>query len=68
MSTADNALACAEACRRAQEVVARARRGDALPDELHVELQALRAAGDGERLRCFTRTVQKAIEAPRSPN
>jgi len=62
MSTADNAAACAQACHQAQELVAEVRKGQALPDALHSELQRLRALGDGERLRTFTRAIQKAIE------
>lgn len=62
MSTG-NAFECAKACQEAQALIAEVRRGCALPDALHVALQRVRASGDGDRLRTFTRTVQKAIEA-----
>ena len=63
MSTG-NAFECAKACQEAQALIAEVRRGCALPDALHVALQQIRASGDGERLRAFTRVIQKAIEAP----
>ena len=63
MSTA-NAYECAKACQEAQALIAEVRQGHALPDALHVALQQIRAVGDGERLRVFTRAIQKAIEAP----
>ena len=65
MSTADTALTCAKACEDAQKLVTVIKTGEALPDQLHVALQAIRAAGDGDRLRTFTRAVQKALETSR---
>ena len=62
MSTG-NAFECAKACQEAQALIAEVRQGHALPDALHVALQQIRAVGDGERLRVFTRAIQKAIEA-----
>ncbi|MDP9893218.1 hypothetical protein J2W32_001477 [Variovorax boronicumulans] len=60
-----NALACAKACQDAQELVSQIRTRQALPDSLHAALQAIRATGDGERLRAFTRQIAKAIEGSR---
>lgn len=65
MSTADAALTCAQACQDAQKLVTQIKTGDALPDSLHAALQAIRATGDGDRLRSFTRVVQKALEGSR---
>jgi len=65
VSNADTALTCAKACEDAQKLVAVIRGGHALPDSLHVALQGIRAAGDGDRLRAFTRALQKALEAAR---
>lgn len=44
-------------------LVARIRAGAALPNELHVRLQALRAAGDGPGLQVFTQQIQCALAA-----
>jgi len=52
-------------CQQGLALVARIKRGDALPDELHVTLQAIRAAGEGEKLRALTRQIQKALEGSR---
>lgn len=65
MSTADTALDCAKACQEAQALVSQIRTGQALPDALHVAMQAIRATGDGERLRAFTRHIAKTIEGSR---
>lgn len=65
MSTADTALQCAKACQDAQKLVTQIQTGQALPDSLHAALQTIRATGDGDRLRSFTRTVQKALEGAR---
>ncbi len=59
------ALECAKACQDAQKLITQIKTGDALPDSLHAALQAIRAAGDGDRLRSFTRAVQKALEGAR---
>ena len=64
MSAASDAAGCVQASQQAQELVAEVRQGHALPDALHTALQRMRALGDGERLRAFTRAVQKAIESP----
>lgn len=54
-----------QGCQDAQKLVTQIQAGCALPDSLHVALQAIRATGDGDRLRSFTRQVQKALEASR---
>jgi hypothetical protein len=59
------ALVCAKACRDAQALIAQIKAGDALPDALHAALQAIRATGDGEQLRTFTRQIAKATEGSR---
>jgi len=64
MSTTYDALTCACACQDAQRLVNEIKAGTALPDSLHVALQAVRATGNGYQLRAFTRVVQKAIETP----
>lgn len=65
MSAADTALQCAKACQDAQKLITQIKTGDALPDALHAALQAIRATGDGDRLRAFTRQIAKAIEGTR---
>lgn len=65
MTAADTAVTCAKACQDAQKLITQIKTGDALPDSLHAALQAIRATGDGDRLRSFTRTVQKALEGAR---
>lgn len=65
MSTADTALECVKACEDARKLITLIKTGDVLPDSLHAALQAIRATGDGDRLRSFTRTVQKALEGAR---
>ncbi|MDR6857228.1 hypothetical protein J2W96_003550 [Variovorax guangxiensis] len=49
----------------AQRLVTLLRTGHALPDALHAALQAIRGTGDGDRLRVFTRAVQRALEGQR---
>ena len=49
--------------KQACALIVELRQGCALPDALHSALQALRATGDGDRLRAFSRTLQKALEA-----
>ncbi|MFZ3120060.1 MAG: hypothetical protein WA159_17300 [Variovorax sp.] len=61
----DTVSSALSGCQEGLALVARIKRGDALPDELHVTLQALRAAGEGEKLRTLTRQVQKALEGTR---
>ncbi len=62
MSSADTAARSVEGCQDAQKLVTQLRTGCALPDALHAALQAIRATGDGEKLRAFTRAIQKCIE------
>lgn len=52
----------AEGCQQGLELVSRIKRGEALPDELHVLLQSVRATGEGDKLRALTRQIQKALE------
>lgn len=54
----------ADLAAEALALVARIRAGAALPNELHVRLQALRAAGDGPGLQAFTQQIQCALAAP----
>ena len=65
MSAADGAFECAKACQDAQKLVTQIKTGDAFPDLLHAALQSIRATGDGEKLRTFTRQIAKAIEGSR---
>lgn len=46
---------------RAAKVLTLIRAG-ALAEKLHVTMQEIRATGDGEQLRAFTREIQRAIE------
>jgi hypothetical protein len=64
-SAAATALAAVRGCQEAQEVLRELRTGAALPEALHEALQRVRAAGDGARLRAFTRELQKALEGKR---
>lgn len=54
----------ADLAAEALALVARIRAGAALLNELHVRLQALRAAGDGPGLQAFTQQIQCALAAP----
>jgi hypothetical protein len=64
-SAAAAALAAIKGAQEAQAVLQELRSGTALPEALHEALQRVRAAGDGARLRAFTREVQKALESAR---
>ncbi|MEO6624976.1 MAG: hypothetical protein ABIN37_09105 [Burkholderiaceae bacterium] len=48
--------------RAATTLIAELRQGCAPQDALHATLQALRDTGDCERLRAFTRAIQKCLE------
>ena len=61
--TSARAGAPADLSAEALALVARVRAGAALPHELHVRLQALRAAGNGPGLQAFTLTIQGALAA-----
>jgi hypothetical protein len=61
-SAAAAALAAIKGAQEAQAVLQELRSGTALPEALHEALQRIRAAGDGARLRAFTRELQKALE------
>lgn len=54
-----------EGCQEAMALIAKIRKGDAVPDELYVVLQQLRLAGNGEKLRAFVRQIAKAVEGSR---
>lgn len=58
----DNLSSTLEGCQLGMKLVSRIKRGDALPDELHAVLQAIRTAGEGDKLRALTRQIQKALE------
>jgi hypothetical protein len=51
-----------EGCAQGIELISRIKRGEALPDELHAAMQAIRAAGEGDKLRALTRLIQRVLE------
>jgi len=62
VNPAATALAALQGAREARELLGDVRDRSAAPEALHVALQGLRAAGDGHRLRGFTRELQQALQ------